>query len=68
MALIKCKNCGHMISDRASTCPHCGHKQKEQACSENRTGKQANNINNEEPIKETLIEGTDEHHTNLSSG
>lgn len=64
MALIKCKNCGHMISDRASTCPHCGHKQKEQACSENRTGKHANNINNEEPIKETLIEGTDEHHTN----
>ena len=24
MALIKCKQCGHMISDRASRCPKCG--------------------------------------------
>ena len=24
MALIKCKQCGHMISDRASKCPKCG--------------------------------------------
>lgn len=24
MALIKCSECGHMISDRASTCPQCG--------------------------------------------
>ena len=24
MALIKCKNCGHMISDKANKCPKCG--------------------------------------------
>lgn len=24
MALIKCKECGHMISDKASECPNCG--------------------------------------------
>ena len=24
MALIKCKNCGRMMSDRADFCPHCG--------------------------------------------
>ncbi|MBR6263873.1 MAG: zinc ribbon domain-containing protein [Prevotella sp.] len=24
MALIKCSECGHIISDRASMCPHCG--------------------------------------------
>ena len=24
MALIKCKECGHEISDKASACPHCG--------------------------------------------
>ena len=24
MALIKCKECGHMISDKASACPNCG--------------------------------------------
>lgn len=24
MALIKCKECGHEISDKASTCPNCG--------------------------------------------
>lgn len=24
MALIKCKECGQMISDKASACPHCG--------------------------------------------
>lgn len=24
MALIKCTGCGHEISDKASTCPHCG--------------------------------------------
>ena len=24
MALIKCKQCGHMISDRATKCPKCG--------------------------------------------
>lgn len=25
MALIKCKGCGHMISDRANNCPQCGY-------------------------------------------
>lgn len=24
MALIKCNNCGHSVSDRATLCPHCG--------------------------------------------
>lgn len=24
MALIKCKECGHEVSDKASECPHCG--------------------------------------------
>ena len=24
MALIKCKECGHEVSDRASECPNCG--------------------------------------------
>ena len=24
MALIKCKSCGHVMSDRADFCPHCG--------------------------------------------
>lgn len=24
MALIKCKDCGHEVSDKASTCPNCG--------------------------------------------
>ncbi len=26
MALIKCSNCGRMISDKAKACPHCGHQ------------------------------------------
>ena len=26
MALIKCKNCGHMISEKAKSCPKCGNK------------------------------------------
>ena len=24
MAIIKCPECGHQISDKAPTCPHCG--------------------------------------------
>ena len=24
MALIKCRNCGHNVSDRAAACPKCG--------------------------------------------
>ena len=24
MALIKCRECGQQVSDRALTCPHCG--------------------------------------------
>ena len=24
MALIKCEECGQMVSDKASDCPHCG--------------------------------------------
>jgi uncharacterized membrane protein YvbJ len=29
MALIKCKECGHEISDEALTCPNCGKPQKD---------------------------------------
>lgn len=28
MAIIKCKECGNEISDKASFCPHCGYKRK----------------------------------------
>jgi uncharacterized membrane protein YvbJ len=28
MALIKCKECGHEISDEAESCPNCGKPQK----------------------------------------
>lgn len=24
MAMIKCQECGHQISDKAKTCPNCG--------------------------------------------
>ena len=29
MALIKCKECNHEISKKASTCPNCGAKNKQ---------------------------------------
>ncbi len=29
MALIHCKHCGNAVSDRATTCPHCGHHPQE---------------------------------------
>ena len=29
MALINCKECGKEISDKATSCPHCGYKLKE---------------------------------------
>jgi hypothetical protein len=29
MALIKCKECGHEISDEAFTCPNCGKPQRD---------------------------------------
>jgi uncharacterized membrane protein YvbJ len=29
MALIKCKECGHEISDEATACPNCGKPQKD---------------------------------------
>ncbi|MHC1778464.1 MAG: zinc ribbon domain-containing protein [Lentimicrobium sp.] len=28
MALIKCPECGMLVSERASNCPHCGYKNK----------------------------------------
>lgn len=28
MALVKCPECGHEISDRAERCPHCGYPMK----------------------------------------
>jgi RNA polymerase subunit RPABC4/transcription elongation factor Spt4 len=29
MALVKCSDCNHKISDSAKTCPNCGHVYKE---------------------------------------
>ena len=29
MALIKCPECGHDVSDTAETCPNCGYRLKE---------------------------------------
>jgi predicted RNA-binding Zn-ribbon protein involved in translation (DUF1610 family) len=29
MALIKCPECRHEVSDTAETCPHCGYRLKE---------------------------------------
>lgn len=34
MALIKCKECGAMISDKAGHCPHCGAPVEATACKE----------------------------------
>jgi len=31
MALIKCKECGHEISDEALVCPNCGKPQRDKA-------------------------------------
>jgi uncharacterized membrane protein YvbJ len=31
MALIKCKECGHEISDEALACPNCGKPQKDRS-------------------------------------
>ena len=31
MALIKCTECGHEISDTAATCPNCGHKNEQRS-------------------------------------
>ena len=28
MALIECKNCGNLISDKAESCPRCNHKKE----------------------------------------
>ena len=33
MVLIKCKECGHEISDEALACPNCGKPQKEKTLS-----------------------------------
>ena len=46
MALIKCKECGHEVSDKASTCPNCGCPiEKGLVCSEC-----GNNLNPNEEI------------------
>lgn len=42
MALIKCPECGHEISDKAIRCPHCGYVLKQQI--PNNTPKENNNI------------------------
>ena len=45
MALIKCKNCGRMMSDRADFCPHCG-------CPKEISAKEETSIKEENPIIE----------------
>lgn len=45
MALIKCKNCGRMMSDRADFCPHCG-------CPKEFSAKEKTSIKEENPIIE----------------
>lgn len=45
MALIKCKNCGRMMSDRADFCPHCG-------CPKKFSAKEETSIKEENPIIE----------------
>lgn len=56
MALIKCNDCGRTISDRAKTCPHCGHTQEDDTCAENKVEEQANLISPKESIEEEAIE------------
>lgn len=51
MALIKCKNCGRMMSDRADFCPHCGCP-KEFAAKEETSIKEENPIIEENSVKE----------------
>lgn len=52
MALTKCKNCGHHISDKATICPHCGHALTHKEESTSKTS-------NEEPIKaSTAVQST----------
>lgn len=51
MALIKCKNCGRMMSDRADFCPHCGCP-KEFSAKEETSIKEENPIIEEDPVKE----------------
>lgn len=65
MALIKCNNCGRTISDRAKTCPHCGHTQEDDTCAENKVEEQANLISPKEYIEEeTFGEEEDTTHVN----
>ena len=45
MALIKCNNCGHVMSDRADFCPHCG-------CPKKFSAKEETSIKEENPIIE----------------
>ena len=52
MALIKCKSCGHVMSDRADFCPHCG-------CPKEFSIKEETSITEETPAKEmTSIKNT----------
>ena len=46
MALIKCNNCGHVMSDRADFCPHCGCP-KESSAKEETSKAQDTSVNEE---------------------
>lgn len=49
MALIKCEECGQMVSEQASTCPHCGASLKKESPS---------------PAQQTIYVNTPEHRSN----
>lgn len=38
MALIKCKECGNVVSDKAATCPHCGSPVSDEATQDQGNG------------------------------
>lgn len=60
MALIKCKSCGHVMSDRADFCPHCG-------CPKEFSIKEETSITEETPAKEMTSIKTQELFQRLKS-
>ncbi|MCD8303367.1 MAG: zinc ribbon domain-containing protein [Prevotellaceae bacterium] len=47
MALIKCEECGQMVSEQASTCPHCGASLKTDSTSPAQQAQQTIYVNTE---------------------
>ena len=59
MSLIKCKKCGHMISDRTKFCPHCG-CQKEFSIKEKSSKAEDTSVNEEASAINTKTVSTTE--------